>query len=152
MDATDGVAKDVALLPGQYNVLVAPRSPGSTASTLSTLSIDQNGVQGGKAVTVDVVSSLGGSVLIPSGSSAVVGRERQRRRLRRAIPGGHRGGSGAVPRRKQPRGSWARTAGFLRRRDRHLRFLGAPGRGARASPGWCGRTSTCRAASTIWAP
>jgi hypothetical protein len=78
VQASDGVAHQIALMPGDYDVLVAPEAGTGFARTIATLTIPtpkaaESGTIGGKALTVDTVSKLGGSVFTPSTGKPVLG-------------------------------------------------------------------------------
>jgi len=74
VEITKGIASDVRLLPGEYDVFVAPPAGSGFATTKTTLTVGAGPAkQGGKSVTLELVSDVGGSVLIPSGEKPAVG-------------------------------------------------------------------------------
>ncbi len=77
VEIVDGVAKDVHLLEGEYDVFVAPPASSGFATTKTKLTVSnqakQGATQGGKSVTLELVSDVGGSVLTPGGVKAATG-------------------------------------------------------------------------------
>jgi len=74
-DAVGGVVKGVELLPGEYEVYVAPNAGSGFATTKTKLTVGASGssLQGGKTVMLERVSDVGGSVATPSGSAPAIG-------------------------------------------------------------------------------
>jgi hypothetical protein len=70
--AQGGVVASVELLPGEYDVYVAPPPDSGFATTTASLTVGTSGPawQGGKTVTMEPVSDVGGSVLTPGGEAA----------------------------------------------------------------------------------
>ncbi len=74
VEIVDGVATNVQLLPGQYEVFVAPPANSGFATTKTKLTVSSGTAkQGGKSVTLELVSDVGGSVLVPGGAKAATG-------------------------------------------------------------------------------
>lgn len=74
VEVVNGVATDVKLVPGEYDVFVAPPAGSGFATTKTKLAVASGQPkQGGKSVTLELVSDVGGSVLIPSGDEAAAG-------------------------------------------------------------------------------
>ena len=77
VEIVDGVAKDVHLLEGEYDVFVAPPASSGFATTRTKLTVSnqakQGATQGGKSVTLELVSDVGGSVLVPGGTKPATG-------------------------------------------------------------------------------
>jgi len=70
--AQAGVVAGVELLPGEYEVYVAPPPDSGFATTTASLTVGTSGPawQGGKTVTMEPVSDVGGRVLTPGGEAA----------------------------------------------------------------------------------
>ncbi|MBK7580808.1 MAG: hypothetical protein IPI67_11435 [Myxococcales bacterium] len=74
VEVQNGVATDVQLLPGEYDVYVAPPANSGFATTKAKLTVASGQPkQGGKSLTLELVSDVGGSVLVPSGDEAAAG-------------------------------------------------------------------------------
>lgn len=70
----DGIATKVQLLPGEYDVYVAPPAGSGFATTKTKLTVGAKmSDQGGKSVTLELESDVGGSVLTPGGAKAAAG-------------------------------------------------------------------------------
>ncbi len=74
VEVQHGVATNVQLLPGEYDVFVSPPAASGFATTRAKLSVASGQPkQGGKSVTLELVSDVGGSVLIPGGGKVAAG-------------------------------------------------------------------------------
>lgn len=74
VEVVNGVAEDVKLLPGEYDVFVAAPAASGFATTRAKLTVGAKpNPQGGKSITLELVSDVGGNVLIPSGEKPAVG-------------------------------------------------------------------------------
>lgn len=73
-EAIDGQVVNVELLPGEYDVYVAPPPGSGFATTAAKLVVGSTGTsQGGKTVMLQPVSESGGQVMIPSGQAPAEG-------------------------------------------------------------------------------
>jgi hypothetical protein len=74
VEVQDGVATKVQLLPGEYEVYVAPPANSGFATTKTSLTVASGQPkQGGKSVTLELVSEVGGNVLVPGGDGPATG-------------------------------------------------------------------------------